>query len=86
MFNIIAYFHRKVNDSINRHEIWLQIKSTQVARMTLDWAHIPVPANSEPNPEHPFEIDLELTGKTDRKPFLYSSAGRASWPGGHFNP
>ncbi len=63
IFNIIAWFHRKIILSVTKHQIWVQIKSTQVARMNLDWQHIPHPSVSEPNPLHPFEIDLDLTGK-----------------------
>ncbi len=60
--NIAAFFHRRIVRSIRRHEIWLELKATQVARMQLDWQHIPAPITPEPQPEHPFEIDLDITG------------------------
>jgi hypothetical protein len=63
LFAIAAYFQRQVDRSITRHKIWLQIQSTQIARIKLDWGSIPVVAPSEPQADHPFEIDLDITGK-----------------------
>lgn len=62
VFNIAAYYHRRVSRSIARHQIWLKLKTAQIARMRLDWSRIPVTAPVVPIPDHPFEIDLDLTG------------------------
>jgi len=62
VFNVVAYYHRRLERSAKRHRIWLQIKSTQLARMQLDWAAIPAPAEQPPERDHPFEIDLNITG------------------------
>jgi hypothetical protein len=48
---------------MNRHQLWLNIKSTQLARMNLDWEHIPEPPLKLPAQDHPFEVDLDITGK-----------------------
>ncbi len=63
IFSIVAYFHARINRSITRHKIWVQIKSSHVARMKLDWGDIPVVQSSEPQTDHPFAIDLDITGK-----------------------
>ena len=54
--------HNRVIKSIERHKIWRRIKTTHIARMTLDWSAIPSIAEYSPRPDHPFEIDLDLTG------------------------
>ncbi len=63
IFSVVAYFHARINRSITRHKIWMQIKSTHVARMKLDWGDIPVAQSSEPPMDHPFAVDLDITGK-----------------------
>lgn len=63
VFNVVAYFHRRIERSITRHQIWLQIKTTQMARMDLNWPQIPAPSGPAPRPKHPFEIDLDITGQ-----------------------
>lgn len=63
IFSIVAHFHARINRSITRHKIWMQIKSTHVARMRLDWSDIPVAQSSEPPVNHPFAVDLDITGK-----------------------
>jgi len=62
-FSIVAYYHRKVERSITRHKIWLQIKTTQVARIQLNWAAIPPLHSKTPQMDHPFESDLDITGE-----------------------
>lgn len=60
VFLVVIRYHRRVEQSIARHQIWSTLKSNQIARMGLDWAHIP-PALLEP--ETPLELDLDLTGE-----------------------
>lgn len=63
VFFIIAHYHRRVDASVRQHKIWRHIKATHVARMTLDWEYLPQPSTPLPDPEHPFENDLNLTGE-----------------------
>ena len=63
LFGISVYAHRRVKRGIERHRLWLQIKSAQVARARLAWDQIPSSFHHQPDPEHPFEADLDLTGK-----------------------
>lgn len=62
VFGAVVYAHRRVEDSITRHEAWLQIKGTQIARAHLDWDRIPVSFPHRPSAEHPFEADIDLVG------------------------
>jgi len=62
-FSIVVYFHRRITRSIARHTILLYIKSTQSARIRLDWEHIPPVSSNGIRTEHPFEIDLDISGR-----------------------
>ncbi len=63
VFSIAVYFHQRLDRSIKRHAILMRIKLTQVARIRLDWERIPPPRFSDARQEHPFEIDLDITGR-----------------------
>lgn len=61
-FSVAVYYHRLVERSITRHKLWLHIQTTQIARMRLDWEHIPTVLPRGEATTHPFETDLDLTG------------------------
>ena len=61
-FFALARLHRQIEKKRERHCIWLDLKRNQLARMNLDWANIPAPAEAPANPDHPFEVDLDITG------------------------
>ena len=63
IFSIVAYFHAPINRSFTRHNIWMQIKSTHIARINLDWDSIPPEPFTDPPANHPFASDLDITGK-----------------------
>ncbi|HEX2915882.1 MAG TPA: MutS family DNA mismatch repair protein [Chloroflexia bacterium] len=65
VFVVVAYFHGKLENGIARHQIWLDLKTTEIARMKLDWENIPLKTvSAAPVPgEHPFGIDLDLCGE-----------------------
>lgn len=63
VFSIAVYFHQRLNRSITRHTMLMRIKLTQAARIRLDWEHIPPPRFNDARQEHPFEIDLDITGR-----------------------
>ncbi len=63
LFGGLVCYHRQIDDSIERHRVWLQIKSAHAARMRLDWKQIPLSFGHQPDPEHPFESDLNLVGR-----------------------
>ena len=68
IFNVVAYFHRQIDNSIARHEIWLEIKTTHIARIKLDWERIPASLSPSQLAQVPgaraaeIENDLDLTG------------------------
>jgi hypothetical protein len=62
VFNVVAYYHRRLEQSLARHHIWRRIKSTQLARMQIDWQALPPPLFTPADGDHPFESDLDLTG------------------------
>jgi len=62
IFNIVAYYHRRVERSLRKHTTWGSIKAAQLARMQLDWDKIPESTlKPSGNTEHPFESDLDIT-------------------------
>ncbi len=52
---------RSLREASRRWKIWLQLKKTSLARIHLDWEHIP-PVEQESTVDHPFEHDLDISG------------------------
>ena len=63
LFSLAVYAHQRIELAVARHRGWREIKLTQIARMQLDWAHIPLLSRQQPRFEHPFEADLDLIGE-----------------------
>ena len=61
-FGILAHFHGQIDRSIARHTRWIFIKSAHLARMRLDWEHMPSAYTEGLQEGHPFEYDLDITG------------------------
>ncbi len=62
-FGIVAYYHGRLDRSVAIHTIWRHIKTVHIARMKLDWQHIPDAYSDTSTEGHPFEYDLDITGK-----------------------
>ncbi|GCE02824.1 MutS family DNA mismatch repair protein [Dictyobacter aurantiacus] len=63
-FYLLARFQPNVNQSVLRYQVWLRILETQQARLRLDWDGMPsVPPREEQEIDHPFEIDLDISGE-----------------------
>jgi len=75
-FNMVAFFHRKLHRSIRQHTIWLRIKRTQHARLTLNWQDIPLPDLRGPSKHHPFALDLDIAGETSLHQLLNMAISR----------
>lgn len=75
-FSIVAHFHGRIERSIARHTLWLGIKYAHVARMKLDWEHIPVVYTEGPQDNHPFEVDLDITGEHSLHRLLNTAVSR----------
>ncbi len=63
VFSIVAYYQQGVDRSLTRHKVWLHLKTTEIARIQRDWNAIPDAYTPEQRVEHPFETDLDITGK-----------------------
>lgn len=63
IFNIVAFYHRRLDRSLKKHQIWSEIKENQTARMNLNWAKIPQAPQRQSKSDLPFENDLDITGE-----------------------
>ena len=61
-FSIIAYYHHRLTKGIRKHQIYTEIKKSQLARMDLDWEKIPGSMLQLPHSDLSFEKDLDITG------------------------
>jgi len=62
LFAAVATYHNKLRDGITRNALLLGIKRVQIARINLDWDHLPSADQLPVDPNHPFESDIDLTG------------------------
>jgi len=62
VFGYISLIHKRLKNSIKKHEIWQSIKNEHLHRLMLDWAKIPKNSYKTDN-RHPFAIDLDITGE-----------------------
>jgi hypothetical protein len=62
LFFVVAALHRDTEETIQRYQHWIRIKSAHLARATLDWDRIPASFGFPARTEHPFEADLDITG------------------------
>ena len=63
VFALVAIYHARLRDGITRNGLMLNIKLVQVARINLDWERLPRSHQTPPEPGHPFETDLDITGE-----------------------
>jgi hypothetical protein len=73
---VLARFHRRVKDAITCFGIWRSIKLTHIARIELDWSHLPPAALMPEHPGYSFDIDLDLTGEHGLHRLLDTSISR----------
>ncbi len=62
LFVVVVLLHRRTERALTRFSLWRRMRQTQLARQSLDWETLPPPLADAPQPNHPFEIDLDLTG------------------------
>ncbi len=61
LFLIVAGYHNRLENRLHRLRLWKQIKLVHLARLRLDWQHIPSRPSSAPE-QHPYANDLDLIG------------------------
>ena len=62
VFVMVAFYHRRLDRWSEKYKIWKKIKSTQLARMRMDWDNIPLPALDSQPTRPALNADLDLTG------------------------
>lgn len=62
-FGILTMFHNNIDKGIRKQKIWIDIKSTNLARIKIDWENLPSLRIKKRNNSHPFESDLNITGE-----------------------
>ncbi len=62
VFSITAHYHSKLDRGTKKLQIWIEIKKTHIARLTLDWDNIPS-LNSTSGKLQTNEIDLDIAGE-----------------------
>ena len=61
LFLIVVVYHNRLESRLHRLRLWKQIKLVHLARLGLDWSHIPARPSSAPE-QHPYAKDLDLVG------------------------
>src|SRR6185369_4165479 len=62
-FSLVAVHHNRVRESVKRTELMIDLKQIQIARINLDWDNLPATTQSTQKQDHPFAIDLDVTGE-----------------------
>jgi hypothetical protein len=63
IFSLFVYQHRRIENSVRRFQIWLRLKEIHLARQAVAWEHLPKTLPFSPSRDHPYEIDLDVTGE-----------------------
>ncbi len=75
-FAIVSHFHNRLDNGIKRLDLWLKIKSANLARLKLDWKNIPR-VNYDPEDEQePVETDLNLAGNESLHQLINTGTSR----------
>ena len=61
LFVTVAVYHSRLESRLHRLRLWKHIKLVHLARLRLDWPHIPARSSSAPE-HHPYAKDLDLVG------------------------
>ncbi len=75
-FGYLVYRHRRIEASLTRHKLWHEIKTTHIARIELNWDKLSPKLATSSQPDHPFELDLDLTGKRSLHALLDTAVSR----------
>ncbi|HSO28134.1 MAG TPA: hypothetical protein VLS48_08700 [Anaerolineales bacterium] len=64
LFSVAVFFHRRLDRMRLRFQLARELTAGQLARLELDWANMPTYHESPdaPQSQHPFALDLTLTG------------------------
>jgi hypothetical protein len=62
VFVLVTFYHRRLDQWREKFRLWRNIKSTQLARMRMDWDNIPLPALDNQPSRPSLNADLDITG------------------------
>ena len=62
--------------SLQKHRVWERLQKAQLGRLNLDWQAIPEEKVVPAVPDHPFDSDLDITGKNSLHRLLDLSISR----------
>jgi hypothetical protein len=62
-FIAMVMIHRSIDTALHRWTTWKKILIEDMARLRLDWEAIPLSDVPEPEPTHPYALDLNVSGK-----------------------
>ena len=62
-FGILTKFHNEIDNGIKKQKIWIDIKSTNLSKINIDWVNLPYEKTAKQNKSHPFEFDLNISGE-----------------------
>ena len=63
VFGTFTLVHNKIDYGVKKCKVWINIKKDNLARMNIDWKNIPSKNFARTENDHPFESDLNITGK-----------------------
>ncbi len=63
VFTPVVHRHRRIAASLQKHRLRSSIIKELVARAELDFSALPPALQEQPPPDHPFAIDLDITGQ-----------------------
>ncbi len=61
-FFVLVYTHQRIEKAIVRWTAWVHVTNEDLARLRLDWDHIPQSGVPEPSVNHPYSSDLNICG------------------------
>lgn len=74
LFSVVVFFNRRVKHSLLRFGYSKKYHADQLARMDLAWQDIPQVETDEPESDHPYAADLDLTGPNSLHQLLNTAA------------
>lgn len=76
VFSVTAHLHNTLDNGIKKLELWIKIKSVNLARLNLDWENIPPVSYSDNESINPVETDLNLAGKESLHQLINTGTSR----------
>jgi hypothetical protein len=76
IFGVAVALHRRVERALRQFRLWREMQMANLARARLDWPRIPLTLSTETDPEHPYALDLDITGERSLLHLLDTTVSR----------